>query len=104
MMKKVNNPKILNLSSHEYGCGIEANSLPAGKYWALQNGASNNMIDGQKAILSNKSADFIIIDETRNTSNTNIESSDITNLGYHLIYHWNMYKKSFSLYSKQAIR
>ncbi|MBQ8521801.1 MAG: hypothetical protein IJ456_10625 [Bacteroides sp.] len=58
IMSQVKNPRILNFG-HEVGHGITCNSLPAGKYWASQNGATRQMRDEHDAIVIRKDADFI---------------------------------------------
>lgn len=58
IMSQVENPRILNFG-HEVGHGITCNSLPAGKYWASQSGATRQMRDEHDAIVIRKDADFI---------------------------------------------
>ncbi len=44
LISKIENPRILNLSI-ERGYGIKSNSLPATRYWAIQTGATREMIE-----------------------------------------------------------
>ena len=55
-----NHPRLLNLALLEMGMGIEAEPLPACKYWFLQNGATKEMCDNQTEAIRNQSADMII--------------------------------------------
>lgn len=62
IFKQVERPKIMSL---EFGMkqeciGIEANTLPATKYWFMQVGATENMKDNQKEAIINRLPDFIL--------------------------------------------
>ncbi len=47
-------------SGHDIGWGLRARALPACKYWALQNGASESMKRERAKAIGNRKADYII--------------------------------------------
>lgn len=84
IMKSVKNPKILAPYSYEYGLGLPANTLPGGKYWARQNGATASMVlDGEASVYRGK-ADFIIM-QTK-FHNQKITPQILDSLGYEKCY------------------
>ena len=62
-----NKPKILYYHGYECGFGIEANSLPVSKYWALQNGAVQSMIQHQDSVLCSGIADIVVFQPSHYT-------------------------------------
>lgn len=60
LMKGTENPLLLNVG-YEKGYGMKQHTLPACKYWALQNGATSDMLDIQKQTIRQRKADFIIV-------------------------------------------
>ncbi len=47
-------------SGYDIGWGLRARALPACKYWALQNGASESMKSERVKAIGNRKADYII--------------------------------------------
>ena len=64
VMSQVEKPRLVNAYGHEYGFGVPAGSLPAGKYWTKQNGMTEEMLDEHKALILSGKADFIILHES----------------------------------------
>lgn len=61
LMKRKKSPLILNCGFYS-GLGLESHALPACKYWATQNGATENMLNDIKSeIINNKKIDFLIV-------------------------------------------
>ena len=59
-------PRVLYWWCGDHGYGIEAEDLPACKYWALQAGCTQEMIDNQDLAVKNKLADYVFV-ETHDT-------------------------------------
>ena len=62
IMAQVQSPKILSYS-HDSPVGVATGALPACRYWALQNGATQAMIDERSRAIAAGLPDFIIIAE-----------------------------------------
>ena len=87
IMSQIENPKLLNVG-HERGYGISCHTLPAGKYWATQNGATKDMNKERDVLIKENKADFIIV-----TIYEPIEKADsvylaLENVGYKECYQW----------------
>ena len=87
-MSQVKNPTLINACCWEYGYGIMANSLPGGKYWTLQNGATEDMIQQhRKEILSGKS-NFLFVYSPDYLKQANLSMEQLHAAGYHVCYEW----------------
>ena len=88
IMSHTTNPTLINAGYHEFGYGIEAHSLPGGKYWALQNGAFEAMIvEHRNEILSGKS-DYIFVYNTTILQIAGLTLNDLFTAGYTICYEW----------------
>lgn len=101
IMSQVNTPKILNVFSYEYGYGITSNSLPAGKYWALQNGYSHEMWQEQVSIIYKKKADFLVFNSDKALKTIGIKT--LNKLGYLECYKFGDNKEK-SLFSNKKVK
>ena len=68
-------PRVLYWWCGDHGYGIEAEDLPACKYWALQAGCTQEMIDNQDQAVKNKLADYVFV-ETHDTFHQKILVSE----------------------------
>lgn len=82
VMSQVTNPRVLNAFSYEYGYGVISESLPAGKYWAAQNGMTENMRKEHADLIFSGKADFIIIKE-HDLTNGACSRHQLSQAGYH---------------------
>ena len=98
---ETHNPRILNLFSHEYGFGMQANTLPAGRYWSYQMHSTPEMEERHKSIVEAGSADYIIFCSTKNESSKKVSSAEIEQCGYVIRHKWQMDTYQFLLYSKR---
>lgn len=60
VMSQIKRPKVL-CYQNEYGIDVPAGAVPACKYWAKQNGATDEMIAEREEALTNRVADFVIV-------------------------------------------
>ena len=60
VMAQIDRPKIL-CYSHDYGVGVPVGALPACKYWAGQNGATEEMKAEREAALEGGIPDFVVV-------------------------------------------
>ena len=60
-LAREHNPRVLYWGCGDHGYGIEAEDLPACKYWALQAGATQEMMDDQDNAVEKRLADFVLI-------------------------------------------
>ena len=87
-MSHTTNPTLINAGYHEFGYGINAHSLPGGKYWTLQNGAPEAMItEHRNEIMSGKS-DFIFVYNTTILQKAHLTLDDLYSAGYTICYEW----------------
>ena len=82
VMSQVENPTIVNAYSYEQGFGVLSESLPAGKYWAKQNGMTPEMRKEHEDLIVSGKADFIIINEEIFEDRLLIKKDQLLNLGY----------------------
>ena len=64
VMSQVEKPRLVNAFTAEFGFGMPAEALPAGKYWTRQTGYSKEMKAEHKALILSGKADFIIVYES----------------------------------------
>ena len=81
VMAQIEHPKVL-CYSHDYGIGAPAGVIPACKYWALQNGATEEMISEREQALKNGSPDFVIVLVKYEDSEFYDETERVENAGY----------------------
>ncbi len=79
LMATVKNPKVIVLGM-ENGIGVLADALPACKYWTLQNGATDAMIEEQQSDLLKRKADFVVDNPEGNRCN--VSDAELNHLGY----------------------
>lgn len=77
-------PLIIDCFCHEYGFGLNAESLPAGKYYGYQSGSSPQMKKEHLQLLYSSNADFVIINK-KELGGT-IKKEELEKLGYHQCY------------------
>lgn len=99
------NPRIFNLLCFEFGFGIEQEALPVGKYWAKQNGMTEEMQEEHIALLFSREADFVIVYDEAFCNEQGFTRENIARLGYRLCYthiHLNISEKEVttSIYKK----
>lgn len=75
-------PRILNLLHGEHGFGIECETLPAGKYWTKQAGATKEMMEGHLSLLSSGSADYVIAYDYKRCRKKKLTSRLVKSFGY----------------------
>ena len=73
IMSQIKNPKVMCFPM-SYGIGTPAGSLPACRYWILQAGATNEMIEEREKDLKSGVADFICIPSPSNEKVKEFES------------------------------
>ena len=88
VMSQVKNPTLINACCWEYGYGIMAHSLPGGKYWTLQNGATEDMIQQHRQeILSGKS-NFLFVYSPEFLKLANLNMQSLLAAGYRICNEW----------------
>ena len=92
---QVSNSTILYYLTMDNGQGIPAICLPATRYWALQSGATDNMIQDQINTVKNRKADFVV---ANNKSDSLIVSS-----GYHFLCKYRIEDINFCLFTKHDL-
>lgn len=98
-------PTLLNAACMERGEGILSQTLPACKYWTLQNGATQSMKDDQKQCILTQKADFVYVRSLSNLKRIGITIDDILNAGYIECYRWvDAESKEHILYSKHTLK
>ena len=63
IISQVDQPTIINANDGEFGYGVMADALPAGKYWNRQTGMTDKMQHEHIALVLSGKADFIIINQ-----------------------------------------
>lgn len=105
IIEQVKQPTILNAACYEYGVGILSQTLPACKYWALQNGATQPMKDDQKQCILSQKADFIYVHYPEWLEKIDITVDDILNAGYVECYQWSdASEQAHILFSKHQLK
>lgn len=85
-LRQINKPTIIYYNSFEYGENVLSRALPGSKYWSIQVGASQDMMDEQmRDILSGK-ADFVVVG-----SSDTVMQGQLEELGYHKIYSYHKF-------------
>ena len=82
VMAQVDTPKLINAYGHECGFGLPAGTLPAGKYWAKQNGFTDGMLEEHNELILSGKADFIVIHERAFTTPGRVTEEQLTGAGY----------------------
>ena len=82
IMSQVKSPKLVNAYGHEYGFGVPAETLPAGKYWTKQNGMTAEMMAEHNALILSGRADFILINEAAWTRSECVSEQQLADAGY----------------------
>ena len=78
LMTQIHKPTIIYLNCHERGYGILSEALPGCKYWGLQLGATQEMMDNPKDAVVKRMSDFVVAKEDDKASIALIERA-----GYH---------------------
>lgn len=102
LIHQVPHPTIINAGCGEYGFGITTNVLPSGKYWALQNGATEEMKREHKELALSGQADFVIVRWSSTLESAGLSYQDLENAGYKLIYQFGEDNNN-RLYSNRTI-
>lgn len=97
LVGSVESPKILNYHHRETGVGVSAGTLPATKYWALQGGASEEMLRGQDEAVRHGLADFIV------TGRWNAGLPIFSENGYWLLTDFVEYDDTLLIYARHDI-
>jgi hypothetical protein len=63
-------------------------TLPACKYWALQNGATQHMKDDQRQCILTQRADFVYVHLLNGLKEIELTIADILDAGYNECYRW----------------
>lgn len=101
-MAQISKPTILYYKSADYGIGVLSEALPCTRYWAYQAGATEKMTKEQNMSVSNKTADFILTDDSYGL--LKINDHFIIEAGYHEIYNGKYGKYDFKFYSKHNLK
>ena len=83
ILSQVDKPKIVNAYTHEYGFGVIAKALPAGKYWAGQAGMTDKMRQSHKDLILSGQADFIIIHQAALNHPDCVTEDQLAEAGYY---------------------
>ena len=86
LFSTVPHPRIINLFSNEQGLGIEAEPLPAGKYWSNQWGATEEMVREHVDLLKSGVADFVVIFVEGSLYEHGMTWDDLESYGYRKCY------------------
>ena len=101
VMSQVEKPTIVNAYDYEQGFGILSESLPAGKYWARQNGMTPEMKKEHENLILSGSADFIIINKEIFEDSRLINEQQIHDIGYKECVHFGA-NKEYIVFSKKG--
>ena len=96
VMSGVEHPRVLNYRMRETGVGINAETLPATKYWAYQGGATEAMRANQDSAIRAGAADFVVANVWDSADSIFIES------GYQPVMTFREYDDSYVLLSRHA--
>lgn len=77
---------LVNAFDHETGIGTLGEALPAGKYWARQNGSTEQMDAEHRDLILSGKADFVYIRNLENLRQFNLTLEEIKEVGYHNVY------------------
>lgn len=88
IIEQIERPTLLNAACYEYGVGIMSQTLPACKYWALQNGATQHMKDDQRQCILTQRADFVYVHLLNGLKEIELTIADILDAGYNECYRW----------------
>lgn len=102
IIHQVPHPTIVNAGCGEYGFGITEEILPAGKYWALQNGATTEMKKEHKDLVLSGKADFVVVRWNSTLASAGISLQELEDAGYKLVYQFGEGEIS-CLYSNQTL-
>ena len=61
LVAREHRPRVLYWGCSDHGYGIKAEDLPACKYWALQAGCTQEMLDDQEKAVKEQLADFVFV-------------------------------------------
>ena len=76
---------IVNAFNHETGVGTPGEALPAGKYWARQNGSTPEMDKEHVSLILSGKADYIYVREPSVALEHGLSIEDIEAAGYHIL-------------------
>lgn len=82
VMAQIKKPTLINAYLFERGFGAPAETLPAGKDWALQLGYTQKMLEEHTALILSGKADFIIVDQKSFDNPDYLSEQQILDLGY----------------------
>lgn len=83
-ISKTEHATIINAFNHETGVGTPGEALPAGKYWARQNGSTPEMDAEHLSLILSGKADFIYVREPSVALEHGLSIEDIESAGYHI--------------------
>lgn len=63
LMAQYDSPRMLYFNCHDHGQGVPSHGLPACKYWSLQSGYTQEMLDDQINAVKQHKADVIIVND-----------------------------------------
>ena len=86
IISETRHARLLYLYSGEVGYGLDAEPLPAGKYWAYQLGAPPEMEREHIELLRSGKADYVIVSYEQRCSEKGFPRDYITSLGYSVCY------------------
>ncbi len=85
VLTQVKKPFLINAYDHETGIGTQGEALPAGKYWARQNGSTPEMDAEHRALLLSGKADFIYVRHPEIMTQSGLTLEDLERAGYHVV-------------------
>jgi len=75
-------PRIMTLLAGEFGFGMAAEALPAGRYWCQMYGATPEMLKGHIALLKSGRADYVIAYNADNCRRKGFTTDRMRRYGY----------------------
>ena len=100
-ISQIGHPTLVNAFNHETGVGTPAEALPAGKYWARQNGSTREMDEEHLGLILSGKADFVYVREPLVALEHGLSIEDIVNAGYHIVCTGGEYEDSVLLSKNQ---
>lgn len=102
IMKDYSHPTLINVMTYELGYGVLSESLPGCKYWAYQNGATEDMYEVHKKAILAGDSDFLYVKDRFYIERNGILVKEITQAGYTECYSWGA-KKEGCLFVKKTL-
>ncbi len=86
LMSQVDSPTLFYAFQADQGYGIVCGALPGGKYWAKQNGATNDMNEEHKRELLSGKSDFVFVKHPERLLRNGVTKDMLEDIGYQVCY------------------